>query len=216
MPSSDSNAAVSAVMSSALLSLPVTTTSALSVPLFKVTVPIRSDGTESDSFVFTFVSTAAVAASLIPLLILSDNSVAFTVRPSTPTKPANPAVACKLVNFRVASDWSVISASAKSVLSSAKPIRSMLLPFKPAKALISWPPSVRRSACSIASPFDSVTLPVLFANAKSPTTLKNPKRSRVNCPLAFSVAPSLPGILSFRSAAGSELVLILRLVLPAA
>ena len=127
-------------------------------------------------------------------------SVAVAVTRSMPTKESAPAVACKLVQVRVASALSVSSAKPKLALSSLRPICSALPPFRPTKALMLPPPIASRSALTTSPPVLSESVPLslmvllLFSSEMNPLKVTKLKRLSSRLPLARVSCPKAPSL----------------------
>ena len=78
--------------------------------------------------------------------------LAVAVRPCSPTKDTDPAVAWKLVHVRVASSRAVSSARPNSALLSCRPSACAVPPSTPAKALTPVPPTSSASVTTDAPP----------------------------------------------------------------
>ena len=190
------SAAVNAVITSALVIVAPSSTSASSVPSDSVSLPTRLAGTNSFMRVLVFVSNASCASTVMPSLMLTSSSCTFSVRLSTPTTSALPARACRLVKLRLASFGSLISARPKFTSPRLRPIASSSPARTPANACTSLPPIVTRSASLITVPSDSVTCWLRLSTANCPCTLKKPNRSMSSVPAALMISPSAPSIVS--------------------
>ncbi len=187
-------AAVSAAISSALLRLEPRSTSALSLPSLRVSVPTRPTGTLRCMRVLVLVSKACSAGRLMPWLMLTSSCCTRRVRLSMPATSALAALACRLVKWRSGWSGSLTKASPKFTSPRRRPMASASPARMPAKASTPLPPMVRSSARSMTEPSDRVTDWLRCSTAKLPCTLKKPKRSISSPAAALTISPSSPSM----------------------
>ena len=113
--------------------------------------------------------------------MLTDRLLPLSVTPGRPLRLAEVALACRLVQLRVASLRTLISASAKSTPASASPGP----PGMPALAVRPLAPSSRRSTATPA--VASLTPAVVVLSAASSTVAL--LRSKARLPLALKNSP---------------------------
>ncbi len=133
----------------------------------------------------------------MPRLICTCRSEPAMVTPSSPTKSASSALACRLVKWRAGASRSVASSRPKSAWPSRRPSASSLPPCRPAKADRPAPPSVSVSAW-MTLPSDRVRSWRLLCSAKSPSTAKKSKTLSSMWAAASSSSPALPAKSSVR------------------
>ena len=141
-------------------------------------------------------------------LISIDKVSAETFRPSTPTKAAASAVACKLVQLRGAAVLpagkdSPIKARPKSTPLNSSPIALSVPPFKPANARRLLAP-MRKAVAFAVLPSDKVTgvAALALSIAKSPSSCTKPKASIFKCPSARNNSPRAPSMSNAKLLAG--------------
>ena len=127
---------------------------------------------------------------LSPLLMATLRFVPVISIVELPMKAASPAVACRLVNFRVTSRRSVMRASPKFAFPRLIPVCVAVPPLSPAKALMLSPPMLSRSASTVVL-LESVTVSRAERTAKLPFTVKKSATAILIVPEACTSAPRL-------------------------
>ena len=129
------------------------------------------------------------------------------VRPSTPTKPALPTSACRLVQRRATLPAATSEALSDSPMTAKARLTSLMLrpialacpPLTPAKACSPLAPMSSMSTATgvldslmlpVAATSASVTLPLFFSMPKAPEVCTKPNTSSVSMPVALSSWPS--------------------------